>query len=235
MFPCSCGAEKISVTHPLPPSSFQSSFLWDRLPRTGGAEAPAARLRFDIGILLPFWRFDRFFDMGLLRPDFTCVALIHHCGKKRACVLSECFAFLIHICVCFELRFRLALILLGFCVSHFYFRLGCLEKGKTKLGNVVYQLYCPFRTTQGVVGGMLLPSLCGIALWVLVSPLLFLYAFPSALLGNLVLLRRHAFTRTRFLSPARNIAKHNLETHSFSNHFSCELKVYFVQCESRME
>ena len=99
----------------------------------GGAEAPAARLRFDIGILLPFWRFDRFFDMGLLRPDFTCVALIHHCGKKRACVLSECFAFLIHICVCFELRFRLALILLGFCVSHFYFRLGCLEKGKNSI------------------------------------------------------------------------------------------------------
>ena len=95
-----------------------------------GAEAPAARLRFDIGILLPFWRFDRFFDMGLLRPDFTCVALIHHCGKKRACVLSECFAFLIHICVCFELRFRLALILLGFCVSHFYFRLGCWLFGK---------------------------------------------------------------------------------------------------------
>ena len=54
MFPCSCGAEKISVTHPLPPSSFQSSFLWDRFPRTGGAEAPAARLKFDIGILLPF-------------------------------------------------------------------------------------------------------------------------------------------------------------------------------------
>ena len=24
----------------------------------GGAEAPAARLRLDIGILLPFWRFD---------------------------------------------------------------------------------------------------------------------------------------------------------------------------------
>ena len=83
MFPCSCGAEKISVTHPLPPSSFQSSFLWDRLPRTGGAEAPAARLKFDIGILLPFWQFDGFFVVGLLRPDFTCVALIHHCGKKR--------------------------------------------------------------------------------------------------------------------------------------------------------
>ena len=85
------------------------------------------------------------------------------------------------------------------------------------------------------MGGILLPSLCGFAPWVSVSPLLFLYAFPSAFLGNLVLLRRHAFTRTRFLSPARNIAKHNLETHSFSNHFSCELKVYFVQCESRME
>ena len=119
MFPCSCGAEKISVTHPLPPSSFQSSFLWDRLPRTGGAEAPAARLKFDIGILLPFWQFDGFFVVGLLRPDFTCVALIHHCGKKWACVLSECFAFLIHVCVCFELRFRLAFISIGFCVSHF--------------------------------------------------------------------------------------------------------------------
>ena len=148
--------------------------------------------------------------MGLLRPDFTCVALIHHCGKKRACVLSECFAFLIHICVCFELRFRLALILLGFCVSHFYFRLGCLEKGKTKLGNVVYQLYCPFRTTQGVVGGMLLPSLCGIAPWVLVSPLLFLYAFPSTLLGTwfcfaVTLLRVRGFYLRRETSQNTNL------------------------------
>ena len=33
--------------------------------------------------LLPFWQFDGFFVVGLLRPDFTCVALIHHCGKKR--------------------------------------------------------------------------------------------------------------------------------------------------------
>ena len=42
----------------------------------------------------------------------------------------------------------------------------------TKLGNVVDQLYCPFRTTQGVVGGMLLP-LRSSAPWVFCFPSLF--------------------------------------------------------------
>ena len=163
------------------------------------------------------------------------MALIHHCGKKRG--LAFCPSVL-HFSFTFVFVSNSVFVWRLFCLGSalvilFPFRL--FEKGKTKLGNVVYQLYCPFRTTQGVVGGILLPSLCGFAPWVSVSPLLFLYAFPSAFLGNLVLLRRHAFTRTRFLSPARNIAKHKLETHSFSNHFSCELKVYFVQCESRMD
>ena len=174
--------------------------------------------------------------MGLLRPDFTCVALIHHCGKKRACVLSECFAFLIHICVCFELRFRLALILLGFCVSHFYFRLGCLEKGKTKLGNVVYQLYCPFRTTQGVVGGMLLPFACYRSLGSCFSSSVLLrvpFSRFRGTLGYALSLRFYAFGS--FVSDAKHHKTQTWNPFIFQSPFSRELKVYFVQCESRMD
>jgi hypothetical protein len=138
------------------------------------------------------------------------VALIHHCGKKGAAICPSDLHCMFHMFDYFGVSFYLAFILLGFCVSHFNFRRGCLKKGKTKLGSVVDQLYCPFRTTQKVVGGMLLP-LCVIAPWVSVSLLLYFYACPSRVfVGSWVTLRCHAFTRTRLWSLTRNIVKHKL-------------------------
>ena len=58
------------------------------------------------------------------------MALIHHCGKKGAAICPSDLDCMFHMFDYFGVSFYLAFILLGFCVSHFNFRRGCLKKGK---------------------------------------------------------------------------------------------------------
>ena len=86
----------------------------------------------------------------------------------------------------------------GFFVSQFGSGKVVCEKGKTKLGSVVDQLYCPFWTTQGVAGGILLPLWFPFAPWVFVSP--FFAPTRSLLASPRGFVLALAFTLLRVLS-----------------------------------
>ena len=156
--------------------------------------------------------------------------------KKRGLrfVRVFCISFCLHVRCFRRFSFAFTFICLGSALV-FCFRQGCFEKGKTKLGSVADQLYCPFRTTQGVVGGILLPLWFPFAPWVFVSPS---FATTRSLLasprGFVLSSCVYAFTRTQLHYLTPNIAKHNFETQLFPDHFSSKLKVCFVQFEFRI-
>ena len=89
-FSSSCGAEKISVTHPLPPFSFAILFIESFLPLRGGLGAPAVPWFVPTGFLHPLlWQCNSTYILDFYVQ--TCVALIHQRGKKN-CYLVRVIA-----------------------------------------------------------------------------------------------------------------------------------------------
>ena len=105
----------------------------------------------------------------------------------------------------------------------------------TKLGSVVYQLYCPFSTTQGVVGGMLLPSRS-----LLLLGFLFLsfpwYAFlPHASVGFWAALSRLRFYACAvYMSDTKHRKTQYLKPIYFRFTFSSKRKVCLYSLKSEM-
>ena len=136
--------------------------------------------QFGSGILLPAW--NTFTNSGL---DFY--VRIHLRGthptlrfkKKRGLrfVRVFCIFSCSHVRCFRRFSFAFTFICLGSALV-FCFRQGCFVKGKTKLGSVVDQLYCPFLDNPGSGGWDLTPSLVPVCSLRLRFSFLRNYAFP---------------------------------------------------------
>ena len=104
-FPCSCGAEKISVTHPLPPSSVFVVLLMGPFATYGGGRIFSSTFEIDFGILLPSC------DVFKLSVwDFYVrISLAWHSStiavKRWLAICPSDLHCLFHMLVCFGFRF----------------------------------------------------------------------------------------------------------------------------------